>query len=64
MNIISHVRVVAADQAVDAQTKARDEFVARVAATTRLGSSETTAISASHLATWWPRARPQLPETP
>jgi len=55
---ISHVRIIAADQVAAAQTKARNAFVARVAATSRLGRSETTAVSPAQLETWWPRAEP------
>lgn len=56
-DMISHVRVLSAGEVVEAQTRARDEFVARVNATTRLGRSESTAVSPAQLEAWWPRAR-------
>jgi hypothetical protein len=50
------VRIVPADEAVAAQSEARDAFVATVESATRLGRVATIAIEPERLAAYWPGA--------
>jgi hypothetical protein len=53
------IRIVPADEAVAAQSEARDAYVANVKATTRLGRIATIAIAPDRLAACWPQAEPR-----
>jgi NaMN:DMB phosphoribosyltransferase len=53
------VRIVLADEAVAAQSEARDAYVATVKATTRLGRIATIAIAPDRLTACWPQAEPR-----
>lgn len=53
------VRIVPADEAVAAQSEARDTYVATVKAATRLGRVATMALAPERLAACWPRAEPR-----
>ncbi len=53
------IRIVPAEEAVAAQSDARDAFVATVKATTRLGRIAIIAITSDRLTACWPQAEPR-----
>jgi hypothetical protein len=53
------IRIVPVDEAIAAQSEARDTYVATVKAATRLGRIATIAITPDRLAASWPQAEPR-----